>query len=121
MSSLIMVVVGLVAGILGGMLGIGGGVIIIPALIYIFGMSQQMSQGTTLALMLPPIGALAAYVYWKNGFVNWQAAGLICLGFVIGGYFGAKIAMSCPTALLKKLFGVLLLIISLQLIFSPAK
>ncbi len=116
-----MVLVGLVSGVLGGMLGIGGGIIIIPALIYIFGMSQQMSQGTTLALMLPPIGVLAAYVYWKNGFVNWQAAGLICLGFVIGGYFGAKIAMTMPTGLLKKLFGVFLLILSLQMIFSPAK
>jgi hypothetical protein len=121
MSSFIMVGIGLLAGILGGMLGIGGGVIIVPALIYIFGMSQQMSQGTTLALMLPPIGLLAAYVYWKNGFINWQAAGLICVGFLIGGFFGAKIAMLIPTGVLRRLFGIVFLIVALQMIFSPAK
>jgi uncharacterized membrane protein YfcA len=121
MATIGMLLIGLVSGVLGGMLGIGGGVIVIPALVYVFGMSQQMSQGTTLAMMLPPIGAFAAFVYWKNGFVNWQAAALICVGFLIGGYFGAKIAMAVPTGILKKLFGVFLLILSLQMMFGPSK
>jgi uncharacterized protein len=108
---------GVVAGILSGILGIGGGVIIIPALVFLFGVSQHMAQGTTLALMIPPIGILAAMEYYKKGFVDIKIAAFICIGFVLGGFFGAKFAMAIDEQILKKVFGIFFLIISLRMIF----
>jgi uncharacterized membrane protein YfcA len=112
------IVLGLVAGVLSGLLGIGGGVIIIPALIFLFGLTQQQAQGTTLALMIPPIGLLAAWVYYRHGYVNLTMAAFICLGFFIGGFFGAKFATALPTDILQKAFGVALLLIALYMIFK---
>lgn len=112
------VVVGLVSGILGGLLGIGGGIVIIPAFIYIFGMSQHMAQGTTLALMVPPIGLLAAWTYYNHGDVNLKAAALVCIGFFVGGLLGAKLAVGIPEAMLRKTFGVAMLAIAVQMIFG---
>jgi uncharacterized membrane protein YfcA len=109
---------GLGAGILSGIVGIGGGIVIIPALIYLFGFTQQQAQGTTLALMVPPIGLLAAWAYYTQGFVDLKVAGLICLGFFVGGYVGGKVAISIPNAVLQKVFGGFLLIISLKMLFS---
>ena len=111
-------VLGLVAGILGGMFGIGGGIVVIPAFIYIFGMSQHMAQGTTLALMVPPIGLLAAWTYYNHGDVNLKVATFVCIGFFIGGLLGAKLAVGIPDAMLKKTFGVAMLAIALQMIFG---
>lgn len=108
---------GIVAGIFSGLIGIGGGIIMIPALVLIFGFSQHHAQGTTLAVMIPPIGLMAAWVYYKQGYVNLKAAGLICLGFIIGGYFGAKIATTVSSAILEKIFGVIFLLLSLKMIF----
>ncbi len=109
---------GLVAGTVSGLLGIGGGVIIIPALIFLFGFSQHQAQGTTLALMVPPIGLLAAYTYYKQGFVDIKLALLITAGFFIGGYIGAKLSINIPNALLQKMFGFLLLVVALKMIFG---
>lgn len=117
MNIVLYILIGLLAGTLGGMFGIGGGVIIIPALVYFFGMTQQTAQGTSLALMLPPIGILAVLAYYKQGNVDIMAAVFICLGFLFGGLLGANIALSVPTPFLKKLFGVFLLVISLRMIF----
>jgi len=111
-NSFLYIVVGLVAGITGGIMGLGGGLIVIPLLIYIFGFSQHMAQGTTLAMMIPPIGILAALTYYKQGYVNLPAAGLLCLGFVLGGYFGAKFAIGVPEVVLRKIFGVFLLAVA---------
>ena len=108
---------GLFAGILSGLLGIGGGIIIIPSLIYFFGLSQHQAQGTSLALMVPPVGILAAYTYYKQGYVDLKIAGLICIGFVIGGLFGAKIATIIPNLILKKIFGTALIFIGIKMIF----
>ncbi|UCG49812.1 MAG: TSUP family transporter [Phycisphaerales bacterium] len=110
------ITVGLVAGILGGMLGIGGGVIIVPALLFLFGLTQHEAQGTTLALMVPPIGLLAAWTYWKQGFVKVEMAAFICLGFFFGGLLGAKLATQISGQNLCKVFGVFLLVISLRMI-----
>jgi uncharacterized membrane protein YfcA len=107
---------GLIAGILGGLLGIGGAIIIIPCLVLIFGLSQHAAQGTTLALMVPPIGLLAAWTYYKAGFVDLKVAGLICLGFFIGGFIGARYAAQIPDDVLRKIFGAVLLIASLRMI-----
>jgi uncharacterized membrane protein YfcA len=110
------IVLGLVAGVLGGLLGIGGGIIIIPALIFFFGLTQQQAQGTTLALMVPPIGFLAAWTYYKQGYVDLKIAAFICLGFFIGGFFGAKLATALPTGILQKVFGVALLLTAIYMI-----
>ncbi|MEN6426267.1 MAG: TSUP family transporter [Phycisphaerales bacterium] len=109
---------GLLGGILSGLLGIGGGILIVPALVFIAGMTQHKAQGTTLALMVPPIGLLAAWTYWKQGYVDVKVAILICLGFFFGGLIGAKLAGVINAAMLKKLFGVLLLVTAFKMILS---
>ena len=110
------VLLGLFSGVLAGLIGVGGGVIILPILIYFFGMQQHNAQGTTLALLVPPIGILAAWTYYKEGFVDFRIAGLICAGFFLGGLFGAKLAIHLPREVLRKVFGVALLIVSLDMI-----
>lgn len=111
------ILLGLVAGIFSGLIGIGGAIIIIPALVLLFGLSQHTAQGTTLALMVPPIGLLAAWTYYKQSFVDLKIAGLICLGFFIGGLFGAEFATEISDEILRKIFGVVLLAASLKMIF----
>ena len=110
--------IGLVAGVLSGMFGIGGGIIIVPSLMYFCGFSQLKAQGTSLAIMLPPVGILAFLSYYKRGQVNLQAGILICIFLVIGALFGAKIANIIPLSILKKVFGILMILISLKMIFS---
>jgi uncharacterized membrane protein YfcA len=110
-------ILGIVAGILSGIFGIGGGVIMIPALVYLFGLSQHSAQGTTLAVLVFPIGFFAAYKYFINGYVELKFVPWMCFGFLIGGFIGASIAMPIYDQLLKKLFGIILLIISLRMIF----
>ncbi|HEX2965374.1 MAG TPA: TSUP family transporter [Syntrophorhabdaceae bacterium] len=111
------VILGIVAGILSGLIGIGGGIIIIPALVLIFGFSQQMAQGTTLALLVPPIGFFAALMYYRMGYVDIKAALFICAGFIVGSIAGAKLATGLSNVVLEKVFGVVLLIIGVKMIF----
>lgn len=118
MKPVLMVIIGFAAGILGGLLGIGGGIIVIPALIYVMHMSQHQAQGTTLAMLVPPIGILAALTYYKQGYVDLTVAGLLCIGFVLGGYVGARFAEAIPGATLQKIFGVFLLLVSIKMIIS---
>ena len=92
MNIFLYVLLGLVAGVFSGLIGIGGAIIIIPSLVLLFGLSQHTAQGTTLALMVPPIGLLAAWTYYKEGFVDLKIAGLICIGFFVGGLIGANVA-----------------------------
>ena len=108
---------GLIAGIFSGLIGIGGAIIIIPSLVLLFGLSQHTAQGTTLALMVPPIGLLAAWMYYRQGFVDLKIAALICLGFFFGGLVGAKFATEISDEILRKIFGVVLLAASLKMIF----
>jgi len=118
MNILLFLLLGFAAGIFSGLIGIGGAIIIIPSLVLLFGLSQHTAQGTTLALMVPPIGLLAAWIYYRQGFVDLKIAGLICLGFFIGGLIGAKFATAIPDQLLRKLFGVILLLASLKMMFG---
>lgn len=118
MNIIFYLILGVIAGIFGGFFGIGGGTILIPAFIYLLGFTQHQAQGTTLAAMIPPIGLLAALRYWQMGNVKLQVAIFICLGFFIGGWFGADIAHRIPDLLLKRLFGAFLLLISLRMIFA---
>lgn len=111
----IYLIVGLAAGIMSGFLGIGGGIIIIPALTMILGFSQQQAQGTSLALLLPPIGILAVMNYYKAGSVNLKAAAFMALTFIIASYFSSKIAVQVPEQMLKKVFATFLLFYALKL------
>ena len=109
---------GLFGGALSGLIGIGGGTIFVPALIYLFGLTQHQAQGTTLALLIPPIGLLAALTYYKNGYVNLTIAVFVCLGFFIGGLVGAKLAVGLSNEMLRKVFGFVLLLIALYMILG---
>lgn len=117
-ASILYIILGLVAGILGGMFGIGGGTILIPVMVYLFGLTQHQAQGTTLAIMVPPIGLLAALRYYYSGNVKLGMAGFICLGFFVGGLIGASFIHNVSEPLLKKLFGIYLLFIAAKMIFS---
>lgn len=118
MSQLLYVILGLVAGIFAGIFGIGGGTILIPALVFLFGLTQHQAQGTTLAIMVPPIGLLAALRYYYSGNVKLGMAGFICLGFFIGGLIGAHWIQGVGDLTLKRLFGIFLLFISLRMILA---
>jgi len=115
---LILIVIGLLAGVLSGLIGVGGGIIIVPALVYLLGLSQHSAQGTSLALMLPPIGILAAMNYYKAGALNVKYAIIISLAFIIGGYFGSKLSISyISEENMKKVFGMILLFVSVKMVF----
>ena len=115
---LTLIAIGLMAGVFGGIFGVGGAVIMIPALVYFLGVDQHTAQGTSLAVMLPPIGLFAAYNYYKAGQVDIWYAVIIAVTFMIGGYFGSMIALKLPENLMKKIFGIFLLLTALRLIFS---
>ncbi len=115
---LILLAIGVVTGVMAGMLGIGGAIIMVPALVFIMGFSQQMAQGTSLAVMLPPIGIIAAYNYWKAGQVNIKFALILAVAFIIGSYFGSKLALNLPQPVLKKIFGILLLLVAARMLLS---
>lgn len=112
------VVAGFLTGIIGGLFGVGGGEIFIPLLVYIFHFSQHKAQGTSLAVLLPPIGLLAALRYYKAGYVDFRIAGLLAAGFLLGASIGAFGATRIDSDLLRKLFGGFLLLVSLHMIFA---
>lgn len=108
-------VIGIAAGILSGMLGLGGAIVIIPALVMLLGFSQQMAQGTTLIMMVLPVGALAAWQYYQQGFVEIKTALILAAMFFVGGYFGAKFATHIPQETMKKVFAVVLVLIAVKM------
>jgi uncharacterized protein len=114
---LIVALIGIAAGILSGLLGLGGAIIIIPALVLFVGYSQQSAQGTALLMMVLPVGSLAAYQYYKEGYVEIKTALIMAVFFFIGGYFGARFATEIPQSLLKKLFAVMLIILAIKMLF----
>jgi len=114
----ILIVVGIITGVMAGMLGIGGAIIMIPALVFLLGISQQTAQGTSLAVMLPPVGIIAAYNYYKAGQVNIKFAIILAVFFLVGSYFGSKLALTIPQNALKKIFGVLLLLVAAKMLLS---
>ena len=118
MTYLILVFLGALAGALSGLLGIGGAIVIIPGLVYFLGFSQKMAQGTTLLLLLPPIGLLAAYQYYKHGQTDIRAALIMCVAFVIASWLGAQAAQHLPQDILRRAFGVFLLCLALYYIFK---
>ena len=112
------IILGLAGGVLSGILGIGGAVLIVPALVYLFDFDQKMAQGTTLAMLIPPVGLLGVWQYYNAGNVNFKVAGLMCIGLFVGAYFGGYLANQVSSDSLRKIFGVVLLLISLKMIFG---
>ncbi len=114
---ILLLCIGLLAGVLSGLIGIGGGIIMIPLLL-LLGLSQHQAQGTSLAVLAVPVTALAAFNYYKEGYVDWKYAALIAVFFVIGGYIGSKFPLQIDEKVLKKIFGFVLLLVAGKLIFG---
>jgi hypothetical protein len=115
---LILLFIGVCAGFLSGMVGIGGGIVIVPMLVYFLGFDQHTAQGTTLFMFLFPIGILGVMNYYNKGNVDMKTAAVICTTFVLGSYFGSKLALSIDKSTITKVFGVIFFIISLKMIFG---
>ena len=117
-----LVIIGLFAGVASGMVGIGGGLVIVPCLVYAVSFSQFNAQGTSIAAMLPPIGILAAMNYYKADAINWKYAIIISATFILGGYFGSKLTLTyISESTLKKVFGVLMLVGGIKMIFFSSE
>lgn len=114
---LTIILVGVAAGMLGGLVGVGGGIIIVPALVYFIGMSQKSAQGTSLGLIMLPVGILGVLQYYKQGHVDFRVVGILAIGFLAGSYFGSKISLSLPQETVKKIFAFLLVIIAVKMLF----
>lgn len=115
---IILVVIGILAGILSGFVGVGGGVIIVPALMYFMGMNQMQAQGTSLFVLLLPVGILAVLNYQKTGHINWKYGLIIAGTFVLGGFIGSKLALRISPALVRIIFGLLMAYVSIKMIAS---
>jgi len=113
----LIILVGLAAGMLSGLVGVGGGIIIVPALIYILGFNQHQAMGTSLGILLLPAGILAVMNYYKKGFIDIKVVIILFVGFVIGGYFGSKISLGMQESVIRKIFAVVLIFIAGKMLF----
>ncbi len=118
MDNLILLGVGLVAGVFSGMFGIGGGIVIVPALLFFLKMNQLQATGTSLAALIPPVGLLGAFEYYRGGYINVKFAALIAIGLFIGAVFGAKLMIGLPPATAKRIYAVFLLAIGARMLIS---
>ncbi len=114
---LIVILIGIFAGMLGGLVGVGGGLIIVPSLIYFLGFSQHAAQGTSLGLILLPVGILGVLQYYKQGNVDFRVVAILAVGFLIGSFFGSKIALSLPQETVKKIFAIFMIIMAIKMLF----
>ncbi len=115
---IILICIGLLSGMLSGFVGVGGGIIIVPALVFFLGMNQHLAQGTSLFILLLPIGFLAVYNYWKADQVSWTNGLVVAIAFVLGSYFGSKLALKLSPGLVQLIFGIIMVIISFKLMIS---
>ncbi|MDP4150664.1 MAG: sulfite exporter TauE/SafE family protein [Bacteroidota bacterium] len=113
----ILIIVGLLAGMLSGLVGLGGGVIIVPALVFFLGFSQHQAQGTSLGILLLPAGIFAVLNYYKKGYIDMKVVGLLFIGFLVGGWLGSKLSISMPEVALKKIFAIALILIAGKVLF----
>ncbi len=114
---ILLLVVGLAAGFLSGLIGIGGGIIIVPALVLFLGFSQKLAQGTSLGILLLPVGILAVMQYYKQGYLNVNYVIIIASAFVLGSFLGSKLALSVSDEKMKKIFAIVLLLIAVKMLF----
>ncbi len=114
---LIIILVGIAAGVLSGLVGVGGGIIIVPALVYFLAFSQKTAQGTSLAMIMLPVGIFGVMQYYKQGHVDFKVVGILAIGFLAGSFFGSKMALSISQETLKKVFAVLMIIIAVKMLF----
>lgn len=114
---IILIIIGIAAGVLGGMVGVGGGIVIVPALVFFLGFSQKMAQGTSLGILLLPVGLLGVIQYYKEGYVDIKVLLIISAGFFLGSLLGSKLALSLSQETVKKIFAVLLIIIAVKMLF----
>ena len=112
-----LLLLGLMAGIFSGVVCVGGGIIIVPALVYLFGLSQHQAQGTTLGLLMFPVGILAVIQYYKQGYVDYRFVLFIAIGFIAGGYLGGKLAVNIPDMIIKKVFALLMIVLAVKILF----
>ena len=115
---LFLAMIGVIAGMLSGLVGVGGGIVMVPLLIYMMGFNQHQAQGTSLTVLVVPVTAAAVYNYYKEGYIDWRYAGIIALFFLVGGYFGSKMAISIDQKMLKKIFAVVLLFVAGKMLLS---
>ena len=118
MTTLILLAIGLCAGVLGGMFGLGGGLVIVPALLLFLNLKEGQAIGTCMAALVPPVGLLGAIEYYRHGFVNIRYAGLVALGLFVGAYFGARIMTSLPPGMIRRLYGIFLLAVAVRMLFT---
>jgi len=118
MTTLALLCIGLVAGVFAGLFGIGGGLVIVPALLFILKMKEVEAIGTSLGALIPPVGLLGAIEYYRNGYINLRYAALVALGLFVGAYFGARIMVGLPPQLIRRLYGGFLLIISIRMLLA---
>ena len=114
---ILLLIIGLIAGFFSGLVGIGGGIIIVPFLVFYLHLSQQQAQGTTLFMFLFPIGILGVYNYYKAGYVDWRAAAFMAITFFVGSFFGSKIAVTIDQQTVKKVFGIFVILIGIKMAF----
>lgn len=118
MLQLVMVgAIGLLAGVLSGLFGIGGGIVIVPLLVLLVGFTTTQAAGTSLAALLLPVGALGAYEYWRAGQIDLKVAVLLAGGLLLGAYLGARLGISLPVETVQRAFGVLLLVVGIRFVF----
>ena len=115
---IIILLIGLMAGLVSGALGVGGGIIIVPSLIFFLGFSQHMAQGTSLAILLLPTGLFAVLQYYKNGYVDTKVALVLMVLFVVGAWLGSLLSVNIPDKMLRKIFGIFMLLASLKIILG---
>ncbi len=115
---IILLLTGLLAGFVSGAMGVGGGIIIVPSLVFLLGMSQHEAQGTSLGVLVLPVVALGAWNYYKNGYLNVRFALVLIIAFVLGGLLGSQVAIMLPDRLLRRIFGGVVLILALKMIFG---
>ena len=118
---LLIVMIGLAAGVLSGLVGVGGGLVIVPALVFFLSYSQHMAQGTSLGVLLLPAGILAVIQYYNHGDVDIKAVIILAVGFLAGGYFGSKLALSLPQEKVKKVFAIFMLLVAIKMLFFDKK
>ncbi len=114
------VLLGLFVGALSGLLGLGGGVFLVPALMFLFRFGPHEAQGTSLAVLIPPIGLFAALEYYRKGYVDVSVVGYICLGFIVGAYAGAFFVDRIPVPLMRRIFGVFMFFVAFQMVSTGA-